>query len=233
MRKIYIKKTNKNLKNFIKNLLFGLLLLICFLLIYSNQIMPTLIICAESYLNIEINRKVNDAVLLYLEKDGQTPYLDIKYSADGKVASVNSYVDKVNKTRASVSKIIIDELSSGSISNISLPFGCIFGTEYMYARGPRISFKIISSDNFVSSVKSRFFEQGINQTLHSIYLNFDVTVTLSLPLKNVKIPLSVSYLISEMIIVGDVPEAFTEISREFDDITESEIDDINDFGAQR
>jgi len=34
------------------------------------------------------------------------------------------------------------------------------------------------------------------------------------------------------VIVGDVPDAFTQIVRLTDDITESDIDDIFDFGAE-
>ena len=78
-----------------------------------------------------------------------------------------------------------------------------------------------------------FTERGINQTLFEMYITFEVTVTLSMPLRSVEVPISTRYLLAETVIVGDVPEAFTDINRTFDDITESEIDDINDFGAQQ
>ena len=81
-------------------------------------------------------------------------------------------------------------------------------------------------------IESEFKESGINQTIHRLYLDFYIEVYVSFPLKIEVIPIKLKYLLSETIIVGEVPEQYTKINRFFDDITESEIDDIYDFGGQ-
>jgi hypothetical protein len=101
----------------------------------------------------------------------------------------------------------------------------------VYGRGPKLRFNILSNEKFKSSVKTNFVEKGINQTLFELYIVFEVEITVSLPFKSTKIPVASEFLIAETVIVGTVPEAYTDIHRGFDDITESELDDINDFGA--
>ena len=111
-------------------------------------------------------------------------------------------------------------------------FGSFSGIKLLAGRGPGVKIKISSIGNVETDLRSEFTSQGINQTLHRLYIDFRIDVILSLPLKSINVPVNCRYLLSEVVIVGDVPDAYTDINRTFDDITESEIDDINDFGAE-
>lgn len=198
---------------------------------YSYQVFPALSSSASSYLSNKITDKINSSILEYTTENGYCDFIGVTYSSDGKVSSVSAKVNEINLTRAIVSKMLLEEIKSGEISEIKIPIGCIFDSTLLYAKGPSLSFHTISSEKFTSKVQSEFTESGINQTIHRLYLTFSVELIVNFPLKSKKIPIEVKHLISEIVIVGNVPEAYTRIHRYFDDISESEIDDIYDFSA--
>ena len=232
MLKAKIRRSIRKKRKQIKNTVFCVFMLTCILFIYSNRVFPALSAACISYLNNDINSIMNECILSYFDSAQMYEYIKITYSEDGKVSSVSADTNAVNITRAAIAKLMLSKLKSGDISTVKIPVGCLFGNELAYAKGPRFTFKCQSSNSFLSKVDSEFESRGINQTLHSLYLVFSVTITVSFPNKNVAVPVECRYPLSEILIVGDVPEAYTEIHRQFDDITESEIDDINDFGAQ-
>ncbi|MEE1356976.1 MAG: sporulation protein YunB [Clostridia bacterium] len=224
-----VRKSRK--KRIIKDAAFILAVFIAFIFIYSYQIFPALSVAATSYLNNRVYEQVNSSVLAYLQNNPHESFIEITYSTDGKVSSVQAMVNEINLTRANVSKELLTQLRYGDISEVKLPLGCLFGNDLAYAKGPLLSFNTLSSERFVCKVESEFSENGINQTIHRLYLVFSVELVVSFPLKNIKVPIQCKYLLSEVVIVGDVPSAYTKINRFFDDLSESEIDDIYDFGA--
>ena len=182
--------------------------------------------------DIQMNKEIERSISDYFLQNPDMEFIDIKYTSEGKVSSINANVNFINTTRTCVSKDILTSLNYGKIHSLKLPIGCLFGNELLYAKGPTLKFHVIASQKFTSSIDGVFIESGINQTLHRLYIDFSIDVILSLPLKNIRVPVNCRYLLSEVVIVGDVPDAYTDINRTFDDITESEIDDINDFGAE-
>lgn len=219
------------LKRRLINILFVMFLITSLLLIYSCQVFPALSASASAFLSNRVNERINTSLLEYTKNHGYGEFISISYSSDGKVSSVQAKVNEINLTRAAVSKTILNDIRSGEISEIRLPLGCIFDSNLLYAKGPALTFNTISSERFVSKVQSEFSESGINQTVHRLYLTFSVELVVNFPLKNKVIPVECKHLISEIVIVGNVPEAYTKIHRYFDDISESEIDDIYDFSA--
>ena len=224
-------KMKRNIKRKLSNVLFVLFLVITVLIIYSCQVFPALSATASSYLSNKITERINSAIIEFANENGYTDFICVTYSVDGKVSSLSAKVNEINHTRANVSKALLEDIRSGEISEIKIPIGCIFNSNLLYAKGPHLTFNTISSEKFVSKVQSEFTESGINQTIHRLYLTFSVDLVVNFPLKSSKIPIEVKHLMSEVVIVGDVPEAYTRIHRYFDDISESEIDDIYDFSA--
>ncbi len=233
LHRIFLKRLSKRQKKaIIYRLLFIFFILFSLIIIYTYQVVPALCDSAKAYLGNTVTRELNLAMSEYTEKNIDKSYINVKYSDNGKVSSVSANVNLINSARTQVSKNILAKLRNGEISSVRLPLGCMLDSAFLYAKGPKLTFNVIGSENFVSSVESEFTESGINQTLHRIYLIFTVNLKLNMPTQNVSVPITSKHLIAETIIVGDVPDAYTNISRFFDDISESEIDDINDFGAE-
>lgn len=222
------KKHQRN----IFNIIFVVFLVSSIIFVYFSSVFPALSDAAESYLNIEMNKNVTDAAITYLSESEYENYVDITYTSENKVSGINAKVNAINEARLYISKTILSNMNSTSVKTISLPLGCIFNSEMLYARGPKLKFRVLSNENFVSKVESSFIERGINQTLFELFILFESDIIISMPLRTLKVSVSARFTLCESVIVGDVPEAYTDIHRSFDDLTESEIDDLNDFGAQ-
>ena len=67
-----------------------------------------------------------------------------------------------------------------------------------------------------SSFESEFRSAGINQTLHRIKLCLTATVRVILPGHSQSLIVSAEAPIAENIIVGDVPQAYTNVANEED-----------------
>ncbi len=209
----------------------ALFILACIVLVYTYQIFPALSDSAKAYASNSVYEALNDSVLSFEEENPNRNYISVSYTENGKVSSIIADINGINLTRTKISKEILKKLRTGDARDVKLPVGCLLDSAFLYAKGPKLTFKAVDNNSFVSSVESEFQESGINQTLHRIYLVFSVNVKINLPLQSVSVPVKYKHLISETVIVGEIPDAYTNISRFFDDISESEIDDINDFGA--
>ena len=80
--------------------------------------------------------------------------------------------------------------------------------------------------------ENTFSAAGINQTRHTVSVKITVSSGVYLPGYSAETTIETHIIIAETVIVGDVPDAFTKIDRLTDDVTEDEIDDIYDFGAE-
>ena len=78
----------------------------------------------------------------------------------------------------------------------------------MSGKGPRIKIKISSVGNVKTDLKSEFFAEGINQTLHRVYLTVDCEVSILTPFDNITKSISNQILIAENVIVGRIPETY-------------------------
>lgn len=68
-----------------------------------------------------------------------------------------------------------------------------------------------------TDLKSEFTQEGINQTLHRIYLDVKCSVNILTPFKDIEKTITNQVLLLENIIVGHIPETYYNL----DGITDS------------
>lgn len=203
------------------------------LLILNFQIYPYVASIAEAAATNSVTETINNAVYEQLSKDNLT-YSDlvkITYDGNGKVSSVETDIGKLNNARSSLLLSVLRDLRNNDIMNVDIPLGNIMGGELLSGRGPLVNFKMLLAQGLHCTVDNQFLEAGINQTVHRMMLNLTVNVDLLVPTEKVTLTLTNTYCIAETIIVGEVPNAYTEINRLLDDIDEKAIDDLYDYGA--
>ena len=59
------------------------------------------------------------------------------------------------------------------------------GIKLLAGRGPNINIRISSIGNVETDLKSEFYSQGINQTLHRVYLQVKCNVDILTPFENI------------------------------------------------
>ena len=82
------------------------------------------------------------------------------------------------------------------------------GIDLLSGIGQRVYFKTINVTSVICQFNSTFNSVGINQTLHSIYIDVICEVNMNIPLSSIKKTCTTQVLISEAVLVGKVPEIY-------------------------
>ena len=120
-------------------------------------------------------------------------------------------IKSVNELTSDIPNNIVSALKSEENSNISIYLGSILGLKILSAQGPKINVRIANVGNVETSLESQFVEQGINQTLHRIYLEIVCEVSILTPYDTISEKITNQVLIAESVIVGNVPDAYYNI----------------------
>ena len=75
-------------------------------------------------------------------------------------------------------------------------------------RGPGVKIRISSIGNIETNLNSEFTSQGINQTLHRIYVDISCNVKVLTPFKHIERKITNKVLLAENVIVGHIPDTY-------------------------
>ena len=114
-------------------------------------------------------------------------------------------INNLSKDLAQTTEIKIEEYGR---TGVSIPIGSFTGIPLFVGRGPKVNLKVNPIGAVNCSFLSQFESAGINQTNHKIYLKISADVGVVLPLLSTKYNTTRQVLISESIIVGQVPEVY-------------------------
>ena len=87
-------------------------------------------------------------------------------------------------------------------------FGSFTGLKILSGRGPGIKIRISSVGDVATDLRSEFVSQGINQTLHRVYLQVDTRVNILTPFDNIEKEISNQVLLMENVILGEIPSTY-------------------------
>ena len=88
------------------------------------------------------------------------------------------------------------------------PCGSFTGFKLLAGRGPGIDITISSIGNVETDLRSEFISQGINQTLHRVYLQVVCKVSILTPFHNMEREITNQVLLIENVIVGHIPSTY-------------------------
>lgn len=206
---IYYKKKNKKSYKFI---FIAFLLVSVFLIVYFyyNKVICDQIfkICGD-YAYSCSSDCVNSAVLISL--NGNISYDDlikVEKNSNGEITLITTDSYKVNSINRQVSNntsvLLKEKLSKG----VPIPSFALSGISFLSGYGSVINLKTINTVSVVCDFFSTFKSVGINQTLHSLYLEVESTVNIQVPFNNKKEVCVTKILLSESVLVGKVPEIY-------------------------
>lgn len=218
----------------IKIILYLMFVAAALFTIFNFQIYPR----ARALVTAAATNKVASAVAVQIAEaaaqEGTTysDFIRLTCNETGNISAMSVDTVRLNTVRAAILRETIGEIGDSFSVEVSIPIGTILGGITDSGRGRGIPVKILISDAVSCDILSDFEEAGINQTLHRIALELTVRCQALLPFGSFSFTVPSSCPIGETVIVGDVPEAYTKINRLADTVSEQEIDDIYDFGAQ-
>ena len=103
-------------------------------------------------------------------------------------------------------------LSSVSDSDLAIPIGTLSGSPLLAGRGPELHVRMQSVGSASARFHNTFSAAGINQTRHQIILEVDVDMSILLPMIETATRVSNEISVGETVIVGGVPQTFTNFN---------------------
>ena len=124
------------------------------------------------------------------------------------VVMLQANINTINAISSAIPVKIVEEFEKENNRNISIYLGSLMGLKIFSGAGPKISAKIANTGNVETTLKSEFIHQGVNQTLHRIYLEMSIDVSILTPYDVAETNIVNQVLIAESVIIGDVPSAY-------------------------
>ncbi len=206
---IWYKKRKKKSFKRVFSLFLVLIIIIGFYLYYKKAICGQVFnVCSQQAYAIS-TEAVNNAMLVSL--NNKLEYSDLVFveknnSGDIVYMSTNSLkVNTINRQVANeTNKLLKTKLNDGFF----VPLGVFTGINFLSGYGKKVNIKVINTPSVICEFKSKFTSVGINQTLHSIYIDVISTIELNMPLNSATSVCKTQILISETILVGKVPDIY-------------------------
>lgn len=207
-----VLRRKKHRRRFAAFCVIMILLLIACIVLTEMRIRPVLSAVAESRAKNIATEAVNDAVWQVLcEKDVQYESLvSLTKDENDKVTAISVDSVKLNTICAEIRRLITDYFKRLSEIQIAIPIGSLTGVDMLAGRGPSIHIGITLSGSAVTTIENDFQTAGINQTRHQMILTVNTKVYVIMQSGNFATEISNSIVVAETVIVGDVPEIYSD-----------------------
>lgn len=146
----------------------------------------------------------------------QVSYADfvaIQRDEKGAITALTTNMAQMNLLRAELTAAILEALESVDVSDIEVPLGSLFDLEPLWAKGPTLKTKAMTVGTVQAEFDSQFTSAGVNQTLHRIWMEASVPMTLLLPGGEVEVTLNTRLCVAETVIVGQVPDTYLQVGQ--------------------
>lgn len=156
----------------------------------------------------------NEEVTSIMKDYNYDELFTIEKDNEGNIVMIKTNSSIINEIISDIAINIQVSLNKRGSDNIEIALGSFSGFKLLAGKGPRIPIKISMKGNVGTHLKSEFVEEGINQTLHKIYLIIDCQVSILNPYESITKEIQNQVLLSENIILGRVPETYYNINTE-------------------
>lgn len=158
------------------------------------------------------SKTVNSAVekILSEKAPAYSEIVSINYSENNTVTGITTDIVKLNLFKSQVTNAIDTEFNNKKNTDITVSLGTASGVVLFSGWGPYIDVDVGFSSSTQSDFENIFTSAGINQTQHSVMLNIETTVLLTMAGKRIPQTVKTSFCIAQTVIVGTVPNVMVE-----------------------
>lgn len=169
---------------------------------------------------------INTAIYDEIESSEITYDKLVKFekNANGDISALKTDIIEINKLKNILSVKILNELSHMDTAELDIPIGTVIGGQLLVGKGPSIKVNVVPVGSVETAVLNEITSAGINQSKHQIMLKITADLTIITSVTTLKTQVVTYICIAETVIVGDVPESYTNI-----DTSEEVFDKYNDY----
>lgn len=211
---LFFNKKNSPQNRKIRNSIF-LIVVISVITVFAilraiNPIIDALCIDkAKNLATVISNKQATQIMNEYKYED----FVNVVRDSNGDITLIQTNTKNINEVISDIPNKIVEEMEKQSESYISIHLGSVLGNTVFSALGPEIHIKIENVGNVVTKLESEFISEGINQTMHRIYLNIECEATILTPYNTITQKIENQVLIAESVIIGNIPNAYYNIER--------------------
>lgn len=191
-------------------LALALLLLTAATLLFRHAVAPA----AAELLAIQVDNQASDAINAAIAEqiaDGEIDYeamIHIEKDAQGSITALRTNAAEVNRLKSAVLRRVDEKLEQMSVEEISVPLGSAVLPELFSGRGPQVCARVLAVRTTDAVFRNSFLEAGLNQTLHRIFIDIHVVITILTYDGTREVPVDSAVLAAETVIVGAVPQSY-------------------------
>ena len=202
-----LKKCKKRIKIIAIVLAVILLLVLVFSIMINPVIMDTVEIKSKALATRAMNSSVADVVMSSIVYDELVTIISDEF---GNISMIQANSLEINNLSKDLALTCEQRISEYGGKGVTIPIGTFTGIPLLVGRGPRIKVKMTPVGSVYCRFSSKFDTAGINQTVHKIYINISANVSVIMPLSSRSFQAEQQVLISESVIVGQVPEVYLQ-----------------------
>lgn len=150
----------------------------------------------------------NDAVNDKMDDIKYTDIVNVENDQNGMIKLVQVDTAIMNELLDDISNSLQEKMNNMREEYVYLPIGSILGSDILANMGPKLKIKVLPVADFTIDFESEFVENGINQTIHKIYIVINSYITIITPIKQIESTACNSILVGEVVIIGDVPSTY-------------------------
>lgn len=188
---------------------------IALLLMINDNMRPTLTAIAEARITALAVSAMNDAIMERMDDNSYTSLITA-YDNGEKVYMIQADTRQMNMLASDCCAAAQTRIAAMGEQGVSVPIGTVSGITYLSGRGPGIRVMFTPVGSVESDFDSELVSSGINQSLYRVNIRLTSTIRLIMPGVSHSIEVSAKAAIAESIIVGDVPQVYTNVADEED-----------------
>ena len=169
---------------------------------------------AERLIATQVDNQASDAINLAIGEQvamGDIAYdrmVSIEKNGDGTVAAVRTNIVEINRLKSEILQRVDSKLNMLSTEELRVPFGSVFLPELFSGEGPSMFIRVLAVRTSDAVFRNSFQSAGINQTLHQIFIDIHVNITILTWSGVQEIAVDSAVLAAETVIVGTVPTTY-------------------------
>ncbi|MCL2531047.1 MAG: sporulation protein YunB [Oscillospiraceae bacterium] len=124
-------------------------------------------------------------------------------SHDG-IRTMQTNAHEVNLLRGQINSAVERSVEQRR-GRIRIPLGALLGSDLLAGRGPNIGIPLRMAGSAISDIRSDFTTAGLNQSMHRVMMDLEVTISVILPGAAETFTVEMTVALAETVIVGHVP----------------------------
>lgn len=201
------KRDNKKIRKVIK-IITVLIIAFGFMHLVIDSVYPLFnALCekeAESIATLISNEQATNVMKNYDYED----IMKIEKDSEGNIKMISANMIAINEIISDVAIKIQEELNKEDRTKVGIRIGTFTGSKLLAGRGPLVKIIIAPVGVVETDLRSEFVSEGVNQTLHRVYLQVDCRVNILTAFNTIEKSISNQVLLMENVIVGNIPDSY-------------------------